>query len=73
MGPMEQSSASKTPGTGFDDRTYVPPQIQSYSPEEFLDLIGPAQGYGGGGGSVPPRDRVGGNAARSPRLFPGLR
>ncbi len=49
------------------ETSYVPPEIQTFSSEEFLDLLGPAQGYGGntGGG-----ERVGG---RGFRLFPGLR
>ncbi len=51
--------------------TYVAPTIQSFSPEEFLDLLGPAQGYGGSGGPVTvPVTRPG---LRPPRLFPGIR
>ncbi len=45
---------------------YVTPEIQTYSPEEFLNLLGPAQGYGGTAGA----QRRGG---RGFRLFPGLR
>lgn len=45
---------------------YVAPVIKTYSSEEFLNLLGPAQGYGG--------DNIG---RRDPglgyRLFPGLR
>ena len=29
---------------------YVAPEILTYSPEDFLGLLGPAQGYGGSGG-----------------------
>ncbi len=55
--------------TGRDDAGgYVAPTIQTYSPEEFLDVLGPAQGYGGGstGGNERP-------SGRGFRLFPGLR
>jgi hypothetical protein len=55
---------------GFEDGEYVAPQIQTFSPQEFLDLLGPAQGYGGG--MKPPSER-GGNIGRTPRLIPGIR
>ena len=51
---------------------YVAPEILTYSPEDFLGLLGPAQGYGGvdsGGGSVGSRSSGG----RGYRLYPGLR
>ncbi len=47
---------------------YLPPRVQTFSPEEFMDLLGPAQGYGAG--TDPPKTRTGG---RTPRLFPGTR
>lgn len=51
---------------------YVAPEIQTYSPADFVSLLGPAQGYGGTGGGG------GGGGARSTggrgyRLYPGLR
>lgn len=53
-------------------REYVAPEILTYSPEDFLGLLGPAQGYGGidSGGGVGSSRSSGG---RSYRLYPGLR
>lgn len=48
-------------------RTYVAPEIQTFTAEEFMNVLGPAQGYGGGGESSD--EKVG----RGFRLFPGLR
>lgn len=45
---------------------YVAPVIKTYSSEEFLNLLGPAQGYGG---DAPGRRDPG----LGYRLFPGLR
>ncbi|MDQ7007561.1 MAG: hypothetical protein Q9Q40_10025 [Acidobacteriota bacterium] len=50
-----------------DDLGYVAPEIQTYTPEEFLNLLGPAQGYGGG---TPGGER---GIGRGMRLFPGMR
>jgi hypothetical protein len=50
-----------------NDRGYVAPQIQTFTAEEFMNVLGPAQGYGGGGGTE--ENPVG----RGFRLFPGLR
>lgn len=52
---------------------YVAPRIRSYSPAEFLDLIGPAQGYGGGGGSTEHGSKSNKGIGGSNHLFPGLR
>ncbi|UCF67135.1 MAG: hypothetical protein JSV80_15360 [Acidobacteriota bacterium] len=51
-----------------EDAAYVAPEIVTYSPEEFLKVIGPAQGYGGGD---PGPGR--GDTDRVRRMFPGLR
>jgi hypothetical protein len=56
-------SESREPGE------YVAPEILTYSPEDFLGLLGPAQGYGGSGPSNPGRSSGG----RGYRLYPGLR
>lgn len=54
--------------------SYLAPAIQSFSPEEFLDLLGPAQGYGGGGGGGRgPHLGDSGSGFRPQRMFPGLR
>lgn len=45
---------------------YVSPEIQTYSPEEFLEVLGPAQGYGMGAQG---RERMGWGH----RLYPGIR
>ena len=50
-----------------EESSYVAPEIQTFTAEEFLNVLGPAQGYGGGGGTE--EDPVG----RGFRLFPGLR
>ena len=64
--PQNVSSSSRGQR---EDRTWVKPSVKTYSPEELLDLIGPAQGYNGavnpGGG--------GWFSGRGHRLFPGLR
>jgi hypothetical protein len=49
-------------------REYETPEVQTFTPEELLQVLGPAQGYGGGG---PPGRRTPGG--RGHRLFPGLR
>ena len=59
-----QGEVSRTPEPGV----YVAPRIQTYSPEEFLDLLGPAQGYGGGSNGPDQR-----SSGRGQRKFPGLR
>jgi hypothetical protein len=47
--------------------TYEAPAIQSFTPDELLEVLGPAQGYGG---ASSPSDR---RQNRGHRLFPGLR
>lgn len=49
---------------------YVEPTIESFQPEELMEMLGPAQGYGGGG-RKPPNLRPG--WGRGQRLFPGIR
>jgi hypothetical protein len=58
-------SESQAPGE------YVAPEILTYSPEDFLGLLGPAQGYGGGG--APPGSPGRSSGGRGYRLHPGLR
>ncbi len=50
---------------------YVAPEILTYSPEDFLGLLGPAQGYGGSSGGESGGGRSSGG--RGYRLYPGLR
>lgn len=52
---------------GLDVGAYVAPEIETYSPQEFLNVLGPAQGYGGGSESG---SRMYGRTVRS---LPGLR
>ena len=47
---------------------YEAPEVQTFTPEQLLQVLGPAQGYGGGTG---PGRR--GGQGRGHRLFPGLR
>lgn len=63
---FEPSSGGSGQNSGSGE-IYVAPEIQTYSPEEFLNLLGPAQGYGGGG---PGSER---GIGRGFRLFPALR
>jgi hypothetical protein len=67
---MKIDRHNENPG-GLDgrenERGYVAPQIQTFTAEEFMNVLGPAQGYGGGGGTE--ENPVG----RGFRLFPGLR
>jgi hypothetical protein len=35
------------------EREYRTPKVTSYSSEQLLEILGPAQGYGGGGGGSP--------------------
>ncbi|NJN65187.1 MAG: hypothetical protein HC882_10125 [Acidobacteria bacterium] len=49
---------------------YETPEVQTFTAQQLLEVLGPAQGYGGG--SQPPGRREGG-LGRGHRLFPGLR
>jgi hypothetical protein len=73
MGPMEK----RKPASNEIETTagaYVEPRIQTYSPEEFLNLLGPAQGYAGNGnGHGHGHGHTTQSAGRGPRLFPGIR
>ena len=51
-----------------EDAVYETPEVQTFSPDELLEVLGPAQGYGGGSG---PGRR--GGVGRGHRLFPGIR
>ncbi|RMG46687.1 MAG: hypothetical protein D6718_05175 [Acidobacteria bacterium] len=65
-GTMSPDERKTRPDEGSN--TYVAPEIVTYTPEDFLALLGPAQGYGG---HHPP---VGGRGfGRLRRLFPGMR
>ncbi len=59
-----EAKAARDPG----EQGYQAPEVQTFTPEQLLQVLGPAQGYGGGGG---PGRRTGGG--RGHRLFPGLR
>ncbi len=48
------------------EERYVAPEIQTFSPEQFLEILGPAQGYSGSG----PGER---GDSRGTRMFPGIR
>lgn len=49
-----------------ESMVYVTPKIQTFSPQELLDLLGPAQGYGGDPGPV-------GAPGPTYRTLPGMR
>ena len=51
-----------------EETVYETPAVQTFSQEELLEVLGPAQGYGGG--SNPGRR---GGIGRGHRLFPGIR
>lgn len=51
-----------------EDAVYETPEVQTFSPDELLEVLGPAQGYGGG---ASPSRR--GGVGRGHRLFPGIR
>jgi len=51
-----------------DREGYQAPEVQTFTPEQLQQVLGPAQGYGGGTG---PGRRTG--VGRGHRLFPGLR
>lgn len=64
MDPVKMQSGKQDESS---EARYVAPEINSYSPQDFLEMLGPAQGYGGGG--TPGRTVMG----RGARLWPGLR
>ncbi len=70
MGSMiDPQNVSPSASNRQEDRTWVKPSVKTYSPEELLDLLGPAQGYNG---TTNP-GRGGWFPGRGHRLFPGLR
>ncbi|GEM_PF-3126843 len=66
-GRNREVSAQATNETQRVDDQYVAPAIQTYSSEEFLEVLGPAQGYIGTGPTGNKRFGWGN------RLFPGFR
>ncbi len=53
----------------LEARAYETPEVQTFTSEQLLEVLGPAQGYGGTGSP----GRRNGNSGRGHRLFPGLR
>lgn len=52
---------------------YERPKVNTFSSKQLADVIGPAQGYGGGGRGRRHNPRGSGGGTRAYRLFPGLR